>query len=273
MEYKLIACDLDGTLLDEECSVSEKNLFYIDKISRRDVEFAICTGRTFFEIPKPLRECGAIRYIIFSDGAVLYDKKTGKNVFENYIPQKTVLSLYEMIDKYDTMIEIYENGNAKTSRSKLSDEAFEYYNIDKGYIDTIKNTRLGFDDFAGELVNFDRAELFNIFFKNQAQRNACFEELKVQECINFTTSMDNNIEITAGSASKGNALARLAEHLGIERESIVTAGDSSNDISMFAVGGLSFAPSNAADSVKELADEIACPNSEAIAQYLYNKLF
>ena len=69
MKYKLLACDLDGTLLDDDSNVSAENLNAIDEMVKLGVEFAICTGRTYDEIPKALLDNKSIRYIIYSDGS------------------------------------------------------------------------------------------------------------------------------------------------------------------------------------------------------------
>ena len=68
MKYKLLACDLDGTLLDDNSNVSNENLTAIGELTKLGIEFILCTGRTFYEIPQVLRECEDIRYIIYSDG-------------------------------------------------------------------------------------------------------------------------------------------------------------------------------------------------------------
>ena len=80
MKYKLLACDLDGTLLDDNSNVSAENLNAIDEMVKLGVEFAICTGRTYDEIPKVLLDNKSIRYIIYSDGSVILDKNKKKNI-------------------------------------------------------------------------------------------------------------------------------------------------------------------------------------------------
>ena len=81
MKFKLIACDLDGTLLRDDSTVSAENFSAINTLVKSAVEFVVCTGRTFYEIPKELLECDDIRYIIYSDGSAAYDKKEQKQLF------------------------------------------------------------------------------------------------------------------------------------------------------------------------------------------------
>ena len=120
MSYKIFACDLDGTLLDDNSNVSKDNFDAIEQMTKDGIEFALCTGRTFYEIPQSLRDFQSIRYIIYSDGSVIYDKKKNKNVYEHYIDMQTLIRLYNLLSSYDTMIEFYENKEPKTDKSKLN---------------------------------------------------------------------------------------------------------------------------------------------------------
>lgn len=170
MKYKLLACDLDGTLLDDNSNVSAENLNAIDEMVKLGVEFAICTGRTYDEIPKVLLDNKSIRYIIYSDGSVILDKDKKKNIFEHYIDEITNKKLFELLSNYDTMIEFFDFGIPKTEKSKLNLKSYDYYKIDKYYIETIENTRLGIDSLKNELPNLNHTELINVFFSDLDER-------------------------------------------------------------------------------------------------------
>ena len=165
MSYKLFACDLDGTLLDDNSNVSKDNFDAIEQMTKDGIEFALCTGRTFYEIPQSLRDFQSIRYIIYSDGSVIYDKKKNKNVYEHYIDMQTLIRLYNLLSSYDTMIEFYENKEPKTDKSKLNINSYHYYKIDENYIDVIDKTRIGIDDLSSAVDLFDKTELLNVFLK------------------------------------------------------------------------------------------------------------
>ena len=254
MGYKIFACDLDGTLLDDNSNVSKDNFDAIEQMTKDGIEFALCTGRTFYEIPQSLRDFQSIRYIIYSDGSVIFDKKKNKNVYEHYIDMQTLIRLYNLLSSYDTMIEFYENKEPKTDKSKLNINSYHYYKIDENYIDVI-----------------DKTELLNVFFKNLDERKNCFEKLKHFDNIIFTTSMTNNIEITAENVSKGSALSKLGELIGAKSNEIIAAGDSKNDLPMFEFAGLPIAAGNASDEIKSITKNTACSNNESIVKYIYDK--
>ena len=253
MSYKIFACDLDGTLLDDNSNVSKDNFDAIEQMTKDGIEFALCTGRTFYEIPQSLRDFQSIRYIIYSDGSVIYDKKKNKNVYEHYVDMQTLIRLYNLLSSYDTMIEFYENKEPKTDKSKLNINSYHYYKIDENYIDVI-----------------DKTELLNVFFKNSDERKNCFEKLKHFDDIIFTTSMTNNIEITAENVSKGSALSKLGELIGAKSNEIIAAGDSKNDLPMFEFAGLPIAAGNASDEIKSITKNTACSNNESIVKYIYD---
>ena len=80
MDYKLIACDLDGTLFNSDGIMSEENSAAITELALRGVHFIPSSGRTFSDIPNNVRNHPAVRYIIHSSGAVIFDKRTQSRI-------------------------------------------------------------------------------------------------------------------------------------------------------------------------------------------------
>lgn len=272
MDCKLIACDLDGTLLCDDSSVSDENLQAIHKIKDNNIEFVINTGRTLYEIPDKLLQCPDIRYIIYSDGSAAYDKALDKIIFSHYIDTDTALKLLRLLNRYDTMVEFYENGHPVTELKKLNPQAYDYYNIDENYRPVIDETRTGVDDLAQYICENNKIELINIFFKKLKEREECAEILEKDFDVHFTTSMDNNIEIMAKGVSKGAALEKLCDHLKIEKEKVIAVGDSRNDFTMFDFAGTSLSAGNAADAVKEYTCDQLCSNNQHIVKYIYENI-
>lgn len=272
MNYSLIACDLDGTLLDDNGEVSKDSLAAIREMSAWGIEFVLCTGRTFYEIPEPLRTFDAIRYYIYSDGAVVYDKKEDKLLFAHYFSGELLADLVGLLHRFDTMIEPYDDGYPKGNPSKLNRQSFAYYNIDPGYWAVMEKTRVGLEGFPEDLSALQKTEILNVFFRQKEERDFCFKLLWQRSDLAFTTSMDNNIEIMLPKVSKGSGLQALAEHLGIPQQKTMAVGDSQNDLSMFAFSGLAVASGSAAKEIRAVADLTACSNNESIPQYLLGYL-
>ena len=109
-EFKLIAVDLDGTLLNSQSKISEKNLLAIEKLKSRGIYFVPCTGRTLSEIPFVLRDNQNIPYIIHSNGSVVLNTKTNERML-NTLSKQTAKKIFEIISNYKAHVTIRHNGN------------------------------------------------------------------------------------------------------------------------------------------------------------------
>ena len=123
------------------------------------------------------------------------------------------------------------------------------------------------------LSQYDKIELFNCFFKTETDRQNCWQELSSVQGIEFTTSMENNIEIMSSKATKGNALRELCSITDIDINNVVAIGDSANDIPMLSEVGHPLVPANAKDEIKKYAEEVICSNNDGIADYVKDKYF
>ena len=95
-DFKLITVDLDGTLLDDQCRVSENNLSAIKSLSKKGIFVVPCTGRTLAEIPESLKNNKDIRYIIHSTGSVILDTFTNQKVL-NCISKDIAQKIFKLI--------------------------------------------------------------------------------------------------------------------------------------------------------------------------------
>lgn len=147
--------------------------------------------------------------------------------------------------------------------------SYHYYKIDENYIDVIDKTRIGIDDLSSAVDLFDKTELLNVFLRIRMKEKLLWK-IKAFWWYYFTTSMTNNIEITAENVSKGSALSKLGELIGAKSNEIIAAGDSKNDLPMFEFAGLPIAAGNASDEIKSITKNTACSNNESIVKYIYD---
>ena len=110
-KYKIVASDLDGTLLSPDQKISAENFQAIAEMHRLGIEFVPTTGRTLSEIPKELIESQDVRYIITSDGGAVWDKALGKMVLTYYIPKETVEFIFNTVKPYNTYWLVHESGD------------------------------------------------------------------------------------------------------------------------------------------------------------------
>lgn len=261
----VISTDLDGTLLSDSTSVSRENLDAIKRLYEMGVRTVIATGRTFFEIPEELLECKYIEYIIYSNGAAVYQRGKGVAFLKN-IDRETALGVSRILDTAETFVELYTNGIPLVDTDKFNDEGFDYYRIDPDFLPEIRRSRIAVKNLYSIISHpAFKLEMFDVFFRNMQERAECRRRIKA--CfpnLEITTSMSNNLEIMNTGINKGTGLQALCSLAGINTADVVAVGDSKNDITLFRAAGHCLAVSNACDELKAISNGIICSNNENI---------
>ena len=103
--FKVICSDLDGTLLDNNSELSEENFLAIEKLTEKGYLFVPATGRTYGEIPEAVREHKSIRYFIYSNGSVIYDKLEDKR-YEIPVSHEKILEIIEVLKNLEYVIHV-----------------------------------------------------------------------------------------------------------------------------------------------------------------------
>ena len=270
---KIIATDLDGTLLKSDTTVSSENLCAIKRLSKKGIKTVVLTGRTFYEIPYELRSCDEIEYFVYSNGAGIQSSKKGI-VYYNTFDRKTSCEIYEILDSFDTLIELYSNQFPYIDEEDYSDDSFEYYRIDESFLPEMKKSRKPIKNLKGLLTDSSyKIEMFDVFFRNDSEKEACRKLLLEKfDGIEITSSLSSNLEIIKKGTNKGSGLKKLCELTKYDLYDIIVIGDSKNDISAFNTAKTKYAVSNACDEIKSLADKIICSNDESIMKYMENEI-
>ncbi len=268
MEISLVAVDMDGTLLNDNSAVSRENLAAIRRLSEKGIMTVPVTGRTYYEIPEAVRKEECIRYFVFSNGSGIYEK--GKGIlYSSVMSRETAIGIFNLLNSYETYIEIYSGGYPWADTGKINEECFEYYKINPRFRTVIAHSRKRADDFSAMLeTEALKPELFDAFFRSMQERENCLEALAgrfPQEQV--VSSMGNNLEIMNKGTNKGTGLQKLCSLLSLDMQKTLALGDSKNDIHMFQVAGISYAVSNACDALKAIATGTACSNNEHIMEY------
>lgn len=97
-KIKLVAMDLDNTLLDSEKQISKHTEEVLKEAIRRGVYIVPATGRIFKAIPEFLRDIPGVRYAVCCNGATVYDQKENKIIYTNHLPKETVFSLFDILE-------------------------------------------------------------------------------------------------------------------------------------------------------------------------------
>ena len=263
MNIRLIALDLDGTLLTSDKKLSERNRKAILECIRRGIYIVPCTGRTLDGIPAPVREVEGIQYAILTNGAVVQNIITGDVIAKRGLSAEKALQVIDRIKNDTLMYDTYVDGRGKADRRFLDN--LEYYEIRPEICSLIRATR----DPLPSLYDFLLSEhpvldKINIYFKgyDRETKKRVRKKLEEIEGILVTSSMPNNLEINGEGASKGNAICLLAEQLQISISQTMAFGDGENDRSMMELAGVGVAMENGNPLIKDCASCIAPPNDE-----------
>ena len=217
-----------------------------------------------------MRENPNLRYITYSNGTAVYDKELGRDIISNRISKESVNAAFDVIRDYEVMLSVHSDGHAYFESEKNSDEAFTYYQINDYYKKLLVKDIMvsGLESFCR---NSSGIEAVVMFFHSDAELEACRSRLLEIDGLTVTSSIGHNIEICSDKAGKGEALAALADMLGISGEDIISVGDNMNDTSMFSASGLALCVGNGSEEAKELADEVICTNEEGILDYIITR--
>ena len=268
VEIKIIALDLDGTLLDSEKRLSEANRDALARAAAKGVLIVPTTGRFFGMMPPAVRDLPFVRYAITINGAQVYDRETDTALVRDEIPLEMALGVMETLDRHDVVYDCYRR-NWGWMTAALQEKAADYA-TNEHYLKMVREFRrpvpelkahlreTAADGDVQKIMMFSRrddkeAKALKAIAAEMAEK---FPEIKV------TASTWNNIELNIKSAHKGNALKRFAEHLGFTLENCMAFGDGMNDFTMVEAAGLGVAMENAEPEVKRVAKYVTLSNDE-----------
>lgn len=276
MSIKLVALDLDGTTLNNDKVISERNRKAMADAAAQGVNIVVATGRPISALPPDVFEIDAIRYVLTSNGASITDLKEDRTFYENCLSPLAVEKSVELLKQHDYVIEGFVKGKAYIDK--------EYYEHVKRTrkcfrnVDYVLETRIPIDDVYQYLLdNKEHVENINVNFEeNVDEKPAMKVKLLTLPEATITTSFRNNLEIGGATTSKAEALSRMGELLGITQDEMMAVGDSPNDIAMLMASGMPVAVGNAEDEVKAVAKYIAADNhhdgvAEAIEKFVLGR--
>ena len=148
-EIKLIASDLDGTLLTSKKEVTERLLSALVKIHKMGIFFVPSTGRAFSALPQCIKELPSLRYIITGNGASVYDAVEKKNLFQNFLSPEAIDSTVALV-KDLPMIPEYSVGGKAHIPKEIFDSLSEY-GLTESHANYIHMTRTPVAEFWNEL--------------------------------------------------------------------------------------------------------------------------
>lgn len=283
MRYRLLATDMDGTLLDDGKNLSEKNVRALQKAYKMGVEVALCTGRPFHNVEPYLKQIGMKCWLITNNGAVIRtpDQEIVKT---QYIDERSLSQVLKILAEKPSL---YFHGSDEgctyvKSRWSHFEKAYRFERKSKKSALSSLGRALNSAWFTStyQLVEFKtfiergyRMTNLIVISADHSLLEAKKKQIKKLPGLFVTRSGEDNIEILDKSATKGNALKVLADHLDILPETIVAIGDHDNDLTMIEYAGVGIAVENATPLLKKNADLVVCENNQDALSCAFDRLF
>ena len=260
-KIKMIGLDLDGTLLTDKKELTARTKAVISSALRRGIVVLVATGRPWMGIPEELRNFPGMRYALTSNGARIIDAQEERVIEEHLLSPELALQALEICGKYDTLQEVYFDGQGYAPADKMA--VVERYHRNPSMCEYMRKTRIPVDNIF-KLVKEENRGLDKVqaLFADMEERTQAWRELREVSGLELVGSLRYNIEINTAGVNKGTGLVNLGKVLGIKREEIMAFGDGDNDIVMLKEAGIGVAMANAEDKVKETADYITLSNEE-----------
>ena len=263
---KLIASDLDGTIIDNKHCIPENNIKAINDLHKANIPFVVCTGKTY-SISKDICKNLNANFGIFGNGNQIIDLTTGKEIARKILTLDEVKSCFSIIKKYNLHVHAYtENGIITTGLEymDLRNSILFRDKINFEIVDSILNYIQKQNITIFKLVVSSLYNLSNIKKELEAATN-----LTITRICKTGSYKDNVIDkeyeyldISPLNVTKGSALEVLRQYLELNKEDIMSVGDNINDIDMFRASGISTAVNNAYAEVKQVATYVTNNSAE-----------
>ena len=261
MNYKLIAIDMDGTLLNSQNKISQRNIKTLQEAAKKGIYIVLSTGRILKSALYYSKSLESINFIIACNGAIISPRYGQDIIYEKAIEMGSIKKIIELAESSGIYYHFY---GKDTLYSKVMDESIiKYY---KSYEDSLGKQGIKFKvlrDPMAFLKNREAKIYKFVFIEDDRDKLLDFRQrLKNIEKIGVSSSWFNNVEAMGKTISKGSSLEYLCRFLNIDKSQVVSIGDNENDISMFQISELAIAMGNGERIAKEYSHVVTDTNDE-----------
>ncbi len=246
--YKAVFVDLDGTLLNRQSEISERNKLCLKKLANKGIRVIVATGRPIESIRQIVGPVHSKDPVISLSGSMIHESMFGQPWEALDIPFESVRAIIKTCEELDGVENI------------LLDESEGFYAL---------HNNQDMEEFVGmynkhpKIFSYDAipdSAVLSLLVHSKDSRREIYDVLqeKYADDVHFTYFKQYPwIELSNAHANKGNAMDAVCRRLGLSVEEVIAIGDGANDLEMIAKAGLSIAMENADDEVKAIADREA----------------
>ena len=286
--YKLVAIDLDGTLLNSFGEVSENTKKALLEAKNKGVEVVLSSGRPISSTESLALELGVDNYLISGNGAAVYDIKNQEILYDRFLTKEQVLNIAKLCEENSFFYNVYTEDEVIASSLNYNVLFYHKENVKKveekrTHINVVQNIaeyieQSGKERFLKITVCDESKFIFNSIMKRLKEINGIdvleVEYMSRKKIKDGTDDVDIQYyytEITNENVNKWSAIEFLLEKLNIKKEEVMAIGDNMNDKEMIIGAGMGVVMGNSNPKMKEIADVIVADNNSEGVLEAFNK--
>ncbi len=259
MNIKLIAFDMDYTLLRTGGALSEFTAQTLQEVQQKGIITVPVTGRNLEELQELLPRLGHIPYAVTVNGCVVWNLQNKQRIYRETADQKEMLKMLKTAISMDIYTEVY-SGSVYTN--PYCYDNMEALGMPPDQVRMFKATRTVVPNLYETMDSLGAMEKMHLVFHDVPDKEKREGVFLGHPDFSYTAAYINNLEICSAKVNKANGLSALAKHLGISPDEVMALGDGANDACMLSWAGLGVAMENAVPLAKEAADVLTASNDE-----------
>lgn len=260
---KLVASDLDGTIIDGNHSISQNNFDAIKLINDKNIDFVVCTGKTY-PIIKGICSSFNAGYGIFGNGNQIVNLKTGEEIFKKLLTKEEINDCIDIAKENNLHVHLYTDTCVITEKLMYMDlrnyklRETKFYNSSLEFI-IVKDIKKYLANYKPEICKLIISSLENLDnIKHQIlSTNSTLSVNSIDKRGKYKDTVIGKeyeyLDITPKGISKSAALTVLGNYLNVNKSEIMAVGDGLNDLDMIKDTGYGVAVANAYDELKQVA--------------------
>lgn len=277
--YKLVAIDLDGTMLNQYGVVTENTKKAIKETIRKGIEIIIASGRPIDSIKTIAKEIGSEKYFIAGNGSLIYDIQKDEIIYDKFLAKEKVLEIIKICEENSISYNVYTEQTILTPALKYNVLYYQKENLKK---EESQQTKISIMDNIYEYVKNKKEDKYlkmticddnKTVFQSIIRKLKKIEGIEVLEVSHMSRKTIKQgteeitleyyyTEITMQNVDKWYAIEHLMKKLEIQKEEVIAIGDNSNDKKMIQEAGLGVAMGGSTPEVTKIADYITDSNQE-----------
>ena len=277
--YKLIAVDLDGTMLNKYGTVTEETKKTIKQTIEQGTDVIIASGRPIDSIKEIAKEIESNNYFIAGNGALIYDIKKDEIIYEKFMNKQKVLEIIKICEENSISYNIYTE---KTIIAKgLKYNVLYYYKENLKKEENKKTNITIVEDVYEYIKNLENEKFLKItvcdetksVFNSIIRKLRTVEDIDVLDVLHMSRKMIKQgtedvpieyyyTEISLKDVDKWNAIEYLANKMNISKDEIIAIGDNINDKEMIENAKVGIAMGQSTPVITEIADFVTSNNNE-----------